>query len=74
MTDLFTTIIFAISPIILAGLLVAWVYRTHRLASGLRNDMIQNNQAIVQAFSELRGQIQALNPKEGNDASTSEAT
>jgi hypothetical protein len=70
MTELFTTIIFAISPIVLAGLLVAWVWNIHNKLNGLRNDILQNNQAIVQAFAELRGQVQG---KAGN-ASTPEAS
>ena len=74
MTELFTTIIFAISPIILAGLLVAWVYRNDRLLNGLRNDILQNNQAIVQASAELRGKIEGTPTKDGGNASPPKAS
>jgi hypothetical protein len=59
MSELFTTVVFATSPFILAALLVWWVYIIHVRVTSVMRDIAQNNQAIIQAFSQLNARVDA---------------
>lgn len=53
----FTLIIGYISPIVLAGLLVYWVYSIQSALVKLRNEVVQSNQAVAQAFNALAARL-----------------
>lgn len=74
MSDIFVTALFAVSPFILVALMVFWVYTIHTRLSALQRDIAQNNQAIVQTFSQMDARVNALSPKGDINASAPEAS
>lgn len=73
MSELFITIVFATSPFILAALLVGWVYIVHVRVTSVMRDIAQNNQAIIQAFSQLNARVDAATGTKA-DATPSQAS